>query len=497
MKKNKLIISQLFVVYCLAAPSTQASVISNNAVFTQLGTSMWGPSNNSSLDAKYLNTAFWDETLARTDLLVGHLDAHSDGGVSMTANASAYGGGVDLQAYVNPTLVLPDEITQGNAFTIGTSGGLNSNLTRITANAPSFSASIGGGLTARASFEFDGKWFIPDANAKLKADFGFNEIISFDSGRDPLIEIAGVGIPATVYDKEYHIRGTPGALILDVDSKATIIPGKPIIGDLELHQLQNITGGTVTGNSVALTTNQQILSLGLSVPGMFEMLNHLPGILQNSISLAPGVTANYKLADFEIGPTLGIEQTFGFDTDLKLELLFDKPVTQLFSNNSEHTHQNGRVLANLGDDLNLMFNNEVGNFIGYNLFMDNATLSNNTSMTIDPFMEFKGLCLKLSPGILSETCLFDWREQTQGLVNVDMFEDTWALDGFQSHSFDNFIDYRGSDNSGGSDNGGVVDVPEPSSILLFLLAGIGLTYRRKNTVSNELPLFNKQQGVLV
>ena len=477
----------------LTIQDSHALVITNEVQFDQMGLSMWKDGQQFRAEARDQIFERWDVSLPTTDIGVGKLAAFSKGGAGLLVGAGVSGGGIDLALPVTSRFELPDQIVSGQTFTVRSSGGLK-NSAQITAFAPSFDASIYALVDISSGVSFDGKWFIPNANTGDKLNLKWAaELLAFDSDADKPLSIGGYDIPAIGYDKEYHIRGNTNVLQYTLGSGTEIkIENKPIIGDVELHKLTDQIGGEVTGNSISLSSNQPVFNLGISLPGFMETYLNSPGLLRNTIGLVPSTSLEYKLFDMELGPAFGMAQQFDFNTNLKLELQFDRPVTHLQNGTPGMVHNDGRVAMELGANMDLMFDGEVGDLLSYNLLMEGSTLRNQTRVTIDPYVEVQAFCLKITH-VLSEQCLLDWREQTTGLASVTAYGRRWALNDSSALSFDSYVDFgRTAIPETPNDTPTIPEtpndtptIPEPSSTMLILMGSFALMFIRRRTISDR------------
>jgi hypothetical protein len=105
----------------------------------------------------------------------------------------------------------------------------------------------------------------------------------------------------------------------------------------------------------------------------------------------------------------------------------------------------------------------VGNLIRREYYLEDAQLTNKTGATIDPGLKVEIGCITaLGLG----GCLYEEDFKTTGLININVFDETWGLGGFNSVAFLGNV----STNPGGTPGDGpTTSVPEPGS--LFLLGG--------------------------
>ena len=406
-------------------------------------------------------------------------------------------------------------VLAGQKFAIDTSVNvLGGNETSITAIAPSFKAGVDG------VFNLDNEFFGKVCGGPLgcledSVDKNINGgrfgLIGVDTTEDNFLRVGGgekgagsLGVPGIGFDKEYvFYRPTPenpDGVDDDVTPKKT---PSPRWGDFMISNLQDLTGGTVvSGDNVTFQTNQQFLSLNYSITGLAETLlgggPGSPGILSNKIEIVDPVNIQYTLLDISAGPRVGVQQNFALDPNTRVKLEFDKPLVFRGPPKQEIvnvptikrvcsasflgvcyqykyipgfiptvvTKPGDLITTNvvdiaLGDSLEAEFAGAVGNLVKREYYIDDAQLENITAATLDPGLKVQVGCISfLGVG----DCLFEEDYKTQGLIDMKMYETTFALGGFDNKIFRDVV-ALGTGGTGGT------AVPEPQT--LFLL-GMGL-----------------------
>lgn len=457
--------------------------------------------------------------------LQGGIESSGEAGIIPWVEAS--GGGIDLTLGFDAKIDIPDVINVGEQFTLSSSMTVLAGQTSITATAPSFKAGVDGifntendvfGTACVIALGCD------EGTVPLDVKAGRFGIVSIDTTEDNFLRVGGgakgegsLGVPGIGFDTQYNFYvptpDNPDGVDDEVTPKKT---PSPRLGDFMISNPQDLTGGTVANNEVAFTTNQQLLSLNASITGIGELAIGSPGVLSNKIEILGPVSLEYTLLDVAAGPRIGIEQNFNFNPNARVKLEFDKPVvlqgppqitfvTQTFDETicvAQHLgicFQTQTVTRTvkvpvlvpgeeiittvldiaLGDSLSLRFGGDVGNLIGREYYLDNAQLTNKTGATIDPGLKVEIGCITaLGLG----GCLYKEDFKTTGLININVFDETWGLGGFNSVAFLDNV----STNPGGTPGGGpTTSVPETGA--LFLLGGgllllVALRTRRTKVV---------------
>jgi len=143
----------------------------------------------------------------------------------------------------------------------------------------------------------------------------------------------------------------------------------------------------------------------------------------------------------------------------------------------ETYHANGIVDIPVGETWELKFDGAPGNLLSRTYYLGNPQLSNRTRVTLDPFLRLQILGLRI-PGLGSIGPVFDKEFASTGLLGFNVFNDTWALGGFDPVRFENSF---GPIVSGGAPLSGTDPIPEPATFLLVAasLAVLHRTRRRR------------------
>lgn len=515
MKKyNMLFIFTMMVSSLCLASGALALTLTDSIEFMTTNQSMWQEGAAASWKGEYDLSAKWgtyngDEAASAS---VGfselgfsaRVGASSSGQIGIVPWAEASGGGLDITVPMDATLTLPDIIEAGSTFTISTAGTIQSGA-KITTDAPTFKAGIDGlfdlenRLYASASTPVGcGTFGLSSCSWSGGIDLNLNlgrfDLFGIDLSSEDALNIFGLDVPLPGYGREFYIRAPSPENPDGVDDEITpeINQARPIIGDLMITPLQDFSGGSVHDNSLSLTTNQAVIDAQVSLTGLIEAggTGANVALLRNEITLlktpVKDIKARWTLADVSVGLSLGMQQDFDFDSETKVRLQFDKPVTQMVQKQVvvykevcsaldiclpfptietrvvPERHEDGIVEITLGSDVELMFDDEdgVGNLIDRTYFLDNANFTNDTYATIDPALQVQALCASVP--IAGSFCAYDETFQTTGLLRIGLYSNTWSMGGFNTVNFAETITYN---------NGAV---PEPSTLFLLAIGIIGI-----------------------
>jgi hypothetical protein len=430
------------------------------------------PPKTINVPAEYVDTRTGVKTELRTS---------GEAGIIPWIKAS--GGAVGVSLPVTTVLVLPDTITAGKAFTVGSTLELKSGAA-ITATAPLLKAGIDGIVITDNRFTATGCVTLAgcdSSHSDADVDFGRFGIAGIDTSKDHPLQMLGIG---RGYDSHPDFEGATGVpgLTLDVvhplfyptpsnpdgvDDPVTPqlpLPPTPRLGDIEVNALYDVSGGNVTAGVLGLTTNERLFSFNMSLTGLGEFLAGSPGVLSNQISLPlPGVPdpkVTYTMLDIGVGPRLGLQQDFDFTPDAWVRLEFDQPVTRV---SDGKVFTDGKIEFQVGDDVSLRFDGEVGDLVNRTFFMKAPTFSNTTSGTIDPGMKVETGCFSVTV-VEDYECLFTDDYATGGLIDISVYEKTWTLAGFNIYSVD---------------TSAASSVPTPGTLLLLAIGLVPLAFPRR------------------
>ncbi|MEZ5559733.1 MAG: hypothetical protein R3E86_14470 [Pseudomonadales bacterium] len=454
--------------------------------------------------------------------LQGGIESSGEAGIIPWVEAS--GGGIDVQLGFDATIEIPDVINVGEQFTLTSSINVLASETSITATAPSFKAGVDGifntenDLFGQACIVTQG-CAVGEVPIDVKAGrFG---IVSIDTSEDNFLRVGGgakgvnsLGVPGIGFDTEYvfYVPTPENPDGVDDETTPKKVPS-PRLGDFMISNPQDLTGGVVSNNQVDFTTNQQLLSLNASITGLGELAIGSPGVLSNKVEIAGPVSLQYTFLDIAAGPRIGMQQDFSLDPNARVKLEFDKPVilqgppqvtyvtipvqtqvciSQYFGICFQYgtvtkyvsvpqTVPGQEITTNivdmaLGDSVNLRFAGEIGNLIGREYYIEDAQFSNRTGATIDPGLKVQVGCITaLGLG----GCLYNEDFKTEGLININVFDETWALGGFNKVAFLDTILTNPGGTPGSGGGGSTTAVPEPHPLLLLGTGLLLLTWRMR------------------
>jgi len=508
------------------APGTGALTISNDLTFMTADQSMWSEGGMAEWRVEGFLGTRWgtyaggsavDRSIG-IDVGAGSVRGglKSSGEIGVIPWAAANGGGVSIELPATVGLTLPDTVRPNSYFTVSTFGLVSSDAL-IATTAPSFSTGIDGLFNMQNRLYGEAATFIGcgtfgvsacewEGGVNIPLQAGRFPLLGFDTTNDKPLNVFGVDF-ALVFDDEYYIHVPAGPaypFIYDADSGTTTKPPTPIVGEIEVHRIEDKSGGTLDGNVLSLDTYQGIFEAQLSITGVLETLIGSPGVLRKNITVFENpimdIDAAYTLADVSTGPIIGMQQSFELDPGLAVRLLFDRPVTRLeWTQVGSHietryirqcfpvlgcidipigqvlvpdyawvpvVYDTGIIEMLLGEEAELMFGHGFADLLRIEYFLNDPLFSNYTAATIDPALQVQLLCASFTG--LGQACVYDETFQTQGLASLDVYSNSWVMGGFDSFAFD----MQGQ--------GPRPAVPEPGTFgLLGLgLLGLGLTRRR-------------------
>ncbi|MEW6990699.1 hypothetical protein AADZ91_08400 [Colwelliaceae bacterium 6441] len=448
-----------------------------------------------------------DDVDTRTGAQVG---VESSGRIGLKLNAAASGGSVDVFLPVSTSINIGDVSATNELFNISTQFNIK-NSASITANAPSFSAGLKGildidlKLSAVACATFAG---CAGGTTNIGLHAGEFDLFGIDLNRDKPFDVFGYELPFKVFDTPRNIHmptpTNPDGVVDEPtpENPEPPQPMTPIIGDITFHTLKDKTGGSVAGSKLSLETNQNVLDAGISLTGLMEAQYGSPGLLHNEFKQSIGpvkAKIEYNALGFDVGPTLGMQQKFDIDPNVSVRLEFDQPITRMEPKVIGHhdelvckvivfkrickiesvpiieyrpeTYQDGIVDMLLGDNADYFFEGAVGNLLNRTYFLDDPLFSNLTSATLDPFAELKVGCLKVKfAATVHDECLVEKKAQTNGLASARIYDNSWAMGGFQEYSFASTII---------DDTVPPVSVSEPKTLYILALSLFAFMLRSK------------------
>jgi hypothetical protein len=297
------------------------------------------------------------------------------------------------------------------------------------------------------------------------------------------------------------------------------------IGQVTLSKaLDTTVAGNLSGNTLNFSTpDQKQVTLTASIPGLAQLaLTGLPiGILRNNIGIPGVLSVGYTLFDAEVGSSFGLSQNFAFNATPTVQLKFSTGVAEqhkffqfqdcgfdgfdclfggqgtiiesptpdpppqctglFFAHNCTFIgtvfhnvdHPDGVIDVAAGDSLNVSLDGD-GRLLERTEFLANPTLTNDTSIGIDPFIQFTALCGQFTLIDVISTgnqCLFNQTDDFGSINAGSIFDKTSPLDGFSPTSF--AVDAGPTPIDPGP--GPVASAPEPPAWALFATGLIWFT----------------------
>lgn len=368
----------------------------------------------------------------------GSVDVKSSGALGFNVKAAANGGGIGVALPYMASLNAPDNIVANQMLRFGATGTLLNNAT-FAVDAPSFSGSVNGILNTTNKLSGRG-CFIGAGCTEGSTNANINEtveILSLDTTRPS---------PATALN---------GLLTLPVvlGQDMPIAIGAQTVGHVTLNAPTDKTGGTVSGRTLQLNTNETLLRTTADMGGIAQLALGVPvDVLQPSIDVSVAAIGA-TILNMQGGVNFGMSQALSFDANVDVTLTFDQDIY-----NGSGGSLGRSISFDLGSEVDILFKAQPGYFsYTYSIGQD-SLMTNDTSISIDPLFAIKAGCFNLSVagGVLADIneCAYEQEFSTTNLVQASVYKNSFALGGFNAATF-------------------TVAVPEPQTYAL-LLAGLGL-----------------------
>jgi len=369
----------------------------------------------------------------------GSVDVKSSGALGFNVKAAADGGGLDVALPYLATLSVPDQFVAGKVHKVGATGTVLNNAT-IAVDAPSFSGSVNGIINTTNKLSGKG-CFIGAGCTVGNTDANINEtieILSVDTTRPK---------PATALN---------GLLTLPVvlGQDMPIAVGGQTVGHVTINAPTDKSGGTVSGQTLKLDTNETLLRTTADIGGIAQLALGVPvDVLQPSIDIAGVASIGATILNVQGGINFGMSQALSFDANVDVTLTFDQDVYDRLG-----TLLGRSISFDLGTEVDIMFMAQPGKFsYTYSIGQD-SLMTNDTSISVDPLFAIKAGCFNLSVagGVLAdiEECAYEQEFSTTNLLQASVYKKSFALEGFNTATF-------------------TVAVPEPQTYAM-LLVGLGL-----------------------
>lgn len=237
----------------------------------------------------------------------------------------------------------------------------------ITTTAPTFSAGVNAivnmdnSIVASGCFIFSG---CSDTGFNANANPGTFNLVGIDSAQQKPVSVLGGAFSPITLGKEYTIRSGEAPCVTSTDCIVKV--GAPTLAVIEANGLQNVSGGTLSGNELNLSANSPMLRLTADLTGIAQSVLGLPvDVLNPNINVGVGSVSG-SLFDAQIGVQLGLAQSFSLNPAMEVTLAFDKPVSQWVPQASLYLFD--RVIATvsgtLGGYQETTFYDDLGRLLG-------------------------------------------------------------------------------------------------------------------------------------
>lgn len=368
----------------------------------------------------------------------------SSGALGFDVKASATAGAVNVVLPVQASLNLPAQFVQGQAVHVAGSTTIGS-AAHIDVTAPSFR----GGVTG--IIDTTNELGVTACVAAAGCTSG-----SVKPTLHQTVDIVSVNTAAA-----QPAMALGMALPLGVGQDTPVIADGQTVAHVTVTAPMNRSGGAVSGQSLTLGTHQSVLKTTADLGGIAQVaLGDPADELQPSLSAGPA-SIHAVLVNLQGGVDLGMTQRLSFGMDVDVTLRFDQAVTMTY--HGQTLAPSTQVTFDLDEGADLSFEGKVGHLLSrtYSISPD-SLFSNSTSLSIDPLFQIKAACYDLAiSGVYSHSqCLLDKAYGTTDLIDVNVFDKQFALQGFNQVAFQ-------------------TPVPEPERWALMLVGLAGLAVRRK------------------
>lgn len=279
----------------------------------------------------------------------------SSGRVGVRVGAAVEGGSISAKVPLEAKLEITRDEFNGT-LQVGGYGRVDSRAkldSMITATAPSFNAGVKAEMALNVGLGFAGCVFAAGCSSS-GGRFGFDvapTLLGVDTAKQNPLTVLDLGLPVPGANKYYEIRKNPnpaeqGSDALDATEKATkpgsdgrpqadspISMGGVILAQVKADLPRGASGGTVMGSSISLGSSMAGVSVAADLTGLAQLAAGFPvDMLSPSFDISLGrfgsVGLGGTLINMLAGVNLGLSQNFTFTPQLKVELEFDKPVSE-------------------------------------------------------------------------------------------------------------------------------------------------------------------------
>ena len=378
----------------------------------------------------------------------------------------------------------------------------------MSVTAPSYRASVGGGLGVEATLSGTGCFIgagCSSSSSSINFDGYATNILTVDTTSTAAFTAFGLPVPGVPQlGKPYDLR---------VDASSFYKPTmSPVIGQFTAYKMSDVSGAAFSGNKLSLTASTGLLDVVADVSGMAAVGYGSPiDPLNPSLDLRLG-KVSFTSVNGRIGVANDLEMAYSLDPVLMTKLTFDRdvwaPVKEVLTYiptlvsdptcgfPDMHPGCIGFGLAmvnepiyhmverNVGrsltfavrDGVDFRFDGPDGNVVDHEYFLDanfinTGTLVQELALNVDAACAQYSFSLGIGSG---RECAFSQQYRPATTVEREVYEYEFDLGGFNTIKIPQF--------------GGVAEVPEPATYALLLtsLATCAAARRRGRTVATRL-----------
>lgn len=373
----------------------------------------------------------------------------ASGRVGVGVNANQSGATISAMLPVATSLTIGD--TVDGKFHVSGTNTIASNAV-LSATGASFSAGVSGVINMDTTIRATGCVVFAGcstSNIPLNVNPGSFDVLSVTSTPGPV-----------------NVNGVPSVLT------NTYLNGDDSYIQLTAGGVGNVSGGSLTGNTLALSSSQQALSATIDLTKVATGAGIVSDeVLNPNIDFVVGHIGG-SLLNVKAGVDLGVDQTYAFTPHLMATLLFDRPVVNWVNGVAIDEGYEFTFDVSQGADLSFV-DGGSGNLLSRSYFvLDENNFRSTVSLDLDLTVPIRAACLDLDVVVTSlNTCAYNGNVGTD-LANYGVSSNYFSLGGFNTASYNDLV---------------TLAVPEPSSVLLMLAGvfGMGYSARRQSARKNR------------